>query len=122
MKKSIEEAEDLDGFDELNDEDKEKIRKAWEVGHVADEDIPDTARKADDDGEEEDEGDEEKPKKKAAAKATAKKDKSDEPGVFKFEYSSSGRAKCKGAHLYTDLMLYDMLNLNSGCSGKDTSC
>ncbi|KAH8917644.1 zf-PARP-domain-containing protein [Atractiella rhizophila] len=23
----------LDGFDELKDEDKEKIRKAWEVGH-----------------------------------------------------------------------------------------
>lgn len=121
MKKSIEEAEDLDGFDDLNDEDKEKIRKAWEVGHVADEDIPDTARKTDDAGEEDDEDDEGKPKKKAAAKGAAKKDKPDEPGVFKFEYSSSGRAKCKGTHSCPHLMLYNALTLNLGCSGKDVS-
>ncbi|KAF7796143.1 hypothetical protein EIP86_007317 [Pleurotus ostreatoroseus] len=93
IKKSIEEADDLDGFEELRDEDKDKIRKAWEEGHVADEDIPESARK--NDGEEEDEEEEEKPKKKAGAKAAAKKDKSDEPGVFKLEYASSGRAKCK---------------------------
>ena len=94
IKKSIEEADDLDGFEELRDEDKDKIRKAWEEGHVADEDIPESARK--NDGEEEDEEEEEKPKKKAGAKAAAKKDKSDEPAVFKLEYASSGRAKCKG--------------------------
>lgn len=60
-------ATELDGFDELNDIDKSKIMKAYEEGHVADEDIPDSAKKP--------EG-EEQPKQKAAAKKkTAKKDK-----------------------------------------------
>ena len=103
MKKSIEEADELDGFEDLQEGDQEKVRKAWEEGHVADEDIPESARKPTD--EEEEEGDEEKPKKKAAAKKEGKKAKaaaSDEPGVFKFEYASSGRAKCKGVcSLYT---------------------
>ncbi|KAI0319442.1 hypothetical protein OF83DRAFT_1110333 [Amylostereum chailletii] len=68
MKKSFDQAEDLDGFDELEDEDKERIRKAWEDGRVADEDIPETARKADKgDGEEDEEEDEPKPKRKRAA-------------------------------------------------------
>ncbi|KAJ3535013.1 hypothetical protein NM688_g7039 [Phlebia brevispora] len=98
MKKSFEDADELDGFDELRDEDKEKIRTAWEVGHVADEDIPESARKKDEDGDEEEgEGEEgEKPKKKKAPAKAPKKDTSNEPGVFKLEYSSSGRAKCKG--------------------------
>ena len=52
MRKSFDEADELDGFEELREEDKDKIRKAWTDGHVADEDIPDTARKPD---EEEDE-------------------------------------------------------------------
>ncbi len=93
MKKSFEAADELDGFEDLNEDDQGKIRKAWEVGHVADEDIPETARKPA--GEEDADEDEEKPKKKAAGKA-AKKDTSDEPGVFKFEYAAAGRAKCKG--------------------------
>ena len=99
MKKSFEEADELDGFDELNEQDQEKVRKAWEEGHVADEDIPDSARKPA--GEEEDEDEEDaKPKKKAAAKKEAKKAPAkDEPAKFKFEYSSSGRAKCKGVLL-----------------------
>jgi hypothetical protein len=61
MKKSFSEADELDGFDELQPADQDKIRKAWEDGHVADEDIPETARKAQGDDEEE-----EKPKKKRA--------------------------------------------------------
>jgi len=34
----------MDGYDELNAEDKAKIDAAFENGHVADEDIPDSAR------------------------------------------------------------------------------
>lgn len=70
MKKSFNEASELDGFEDMKEEDQERISKAWEDGHVADEDIPDTARKPEgDDGEEEDE--EEQPKKKAPAKKKA---------------------------------------------------
>ncbi|KLO15210.1 zf-PARP-domain-containing protein [Schizopora paradoxa] len=68
MKKSFENAADLDGYDELRQEDQEKIDKAWEDGEVADEDIPESARKPEKDGDD----DEEKPKKK---KAPAKKAK-----------------------------------------------
>lgn len=49
MKRSHSEADKLGGFDELREEDQDKIRKAWDVGHVADADIPETARKPDDD-------------------------------------------------------------------------
>ncbi|KAF8156779.1 hypothetical protein B0H34DRAFT_642276, partial [Crassisporium funariophilum] len=53
MKKSLDEASDLDGYDDLTAEDKAKIIKAWQDGHVADEDIPDSARKpAEEEGEE----------------------------------------------------------------------
>jgi hypothetical protein len=75
MKSQFESADELDGFDDLKDEDKERLRKAWEEGKVADEDIPETARKAP--GEEAEE-DEEKPKKRAPAKA--KKDAGGEDG------------------------------------------
>ena len=93
MKKSFEEADELDGFEELKDEDQERVRKAWEDGHVAKEDIPESARKPDDDEDEDEEG--AKPaKKKAAGKAAAKKD--DGPAVVKLEYATSGRSKCKG--------------------------
>ncbi|TFY54279.1 hypothetical protein EVJ58_g8959 [Rhodofomes roseus] len=96
MKNSFEEADELDGFDDLTDEDKDKIRVAWEDGKVADEDIPDTAQKPE--GEEDEEEDEEKPKKKAPGRK--KKTDADENGepqksVFKLEYASSSRAKCK---------------------------
>lgn len=75
MKKSFPEADDLDGFDELEPADQDKIRKAWDDGHVADEDIPETARKP----ETADDADEEaKPKKK---RASPKKD--DEGDVAK---------------------------------------
>jgi hypothetical protein len=54
--------------------DKAKVSTAWEEGHVADADIPDTARKP--------EGEEaaEKPKKKATKKAAKKKDEDAEEG------------------------------------------
>jgi len=63
MKKSFSEADELDGFDELQPADQDKIRKAWEDGHVADEDVPETARKAQGDDVAEEEP---KPKKKRA--------------------------------------------------------
>nr|GAT46173.1 predicted protein [Mycena chlorophos] len=37
-------AEELDGYNELADEDKKRVRVAWGAGEVEDEDIPDTAR------------------------------------------------------------------------------
>ncbi|EPS95078.1 hypothetical protein FOMPIDRAFT_1038644 [Fomitopsis schrenkii] len=95
MKNSFDEADELDGFEDLNDDDQEKIRKAWGEGKVADEDIPDTARKAD--GEDDEEEEEEKPKAKKGGKkkADAEKDGDGGKGVFKLEYASSARAKCK---------------------------
>lgn len=74
MKKSFEEASELDGFEDLRVEDQEKITKAWEDGHVADEDIPDSARKPEGDEGDEDEEEEKPKKKKAPAKKAAKKD------------------------------------------------
>ncbi|KAH8102246.1 zf-PARP-domain-containing protein [Cristinia sonorae] len=96
MKKTLSEADELDGFEDLKPADQEKVRKAWEDGHVADEDAPAGAKKAGDDA-----SDDEKPKKgkKAAAEKGGKKKaaESKEPakGVFKFEYAASGRSKCK---------------------------
>lgn len=100
MKNSFDEADELDGFEDLNDDDQEKIRKAWADGKVADEDVPDSARKAD--GEDNDEEDDEKPKAKKGGKkkADAEKDGDGGKGVFKLEYASSARAKCKSACPY----------------------
>ncbi|ORY56205.1 p115 like vesicle tethering protein [Leucosporidium creatinivorum] len=105
MKQDFETAEELDGYEDLKEEDQERVAKAFEAGQVADEDIPDSARKAEADEEEEedlkekqggstkkpkkkavpkkkkgDDDEEEKPKKKAPVKKTkakAKKDASD---------------------------------------------
>ncbi|KAI9464225.1 hypothetical protein HD554DRAFT_1991603, partial [Boletus coccyginus] len=60
MKAKFASPEDLDGFEDLNEEDQERVRRAWEEGRVADEDIPETARKP------ADAEDDEKPKKKRA--------------------------------------------------------
>ncbi|KAG5219752.1 zf-PARP-domain-containing protein [Salix suchowensis] len=76
IKKSLQEAPEIDGYEALSPEDQAKVNKAWEDGHVADEDIPDTARKP------EAEDDEDKPKKKRApAKkaAAAAADADEEP-------------------------------------------
>ena len=64
VKKSITDADGLDGFEDLKEEDQEKLKAAWEAGHVADEDIPPTARKEVTGDDEE----EEKPKKRASKK------------------------------------------------------
>lgn len=99
MKKSFDEADELDGFEELNDDDQEKIRQAWKEGHVAEEDVPESAQKPAKDADEVDDEDEEdaKPaKKKAAAKAPKKAAAPEEPGAFKLDYAPSSRSKCKG--------------------------
>lgn len=88
MKSQFESADELDGFDDLKDEDKERLRKAWDEGKVADEDIPETARKAP--GEEAEE-DEEKPKKRAPAKA--KKDAGGEDGEKPKKKRAPAKAK-----------------------------
>jgi hypothetical protein len=67
MKKSFSQADELDGFEDLQPADQEKVRQAWDDDHVADEDIPETARKPEGD----EEADEVKPKKK---RASTKKD------------------------------------------------
>ena len=36
MKKSFESASDLDGFDEVSEDNQEKLNSAWESGEVAD--------------------------------------------------------------------------------------
>lgn len=76
MKKSFSSADELDGYEDLKEEDQERINKAWEEGKVADEDIPESARKPKDD--EDGEGEEKPKKKKAPAKKAAKKAKKDE--------------------------------------------
>lgn len=74
IKKSVDEAPEIDGYEALSAEDQAKVNKAWEDGHVADEDIPDTARKPEADD------DEDKPKKKRApAKKAAAADDGEEP-------------------------------------------
>ena len=66
MKKSIGEGSELCGYDEIRPEDQAKVIKAWQDGHVADEDIPETARKP------VDEAGEEKPKKAKRAPSKMK--------------------------------------------------
>ncbi|KAF8211645.1 poly polymerase and DNA-ligase Zn-finger region-domain-containing protein [Mycena galopus ATCC 62051] len=70
IKKSLTDASELDGFEDLRPEDQERINEAWERGAVADEDIPASARKSNEedlnDEDDDDEGKPTKPKKKAA--------------------------------------------------------
>jgi hypothetical protein len=65
LKKKFPEASELDGFDEIRSEDQDKVTKAYEDGHVAEEDVPESAKKK--------EGDEDaKPKKRSGGKKTTK--------------------------------------------------
>lgn len=74
IKSQFESAEDLDGFEDLNEEDQERVREAYETGKVRDEDIPESARKpGKDEGEDEEEGE----KKPAAKRGRKKKDEAD---------------------------------------------
>lgn len=64
LKKKHEVASDIDGFEEISEEDQRRVEKAYDDGHVADEDIPESARKPDGD---------EKDKVEATKKTTTKK-------------------------------------------------
>lgn len=80
MKAKFSGPDDLDGFEDLREEDQERVRSAWVDGRVADEDIPPTARKPADAANGED--DEEKPKKKRAPakkKAEVEGDEEEKP-------------------------------------------
>jgi hypothetical protein len=79
MKKKLGEASEIDGFEDMSEADQGKITKAWEVGHVAEEDIPESAKKVDEEGED-DEGEakNKKKKKKGAAKKRSKKTDDDD--------------------------------------------
>ena len=92
MKETYSDASELDGFDELNPEDREKIVKAFEDGHVAEEDIPESARKEGGEMGSDEEG-EEKPKKKAATKRT--KNKEGEEVAEKPKRSRTTKAKVR---------------------------
>ncbi|KAF9028768.1 zf-PARP-domain-containing protein [Hymenopellis radicata] len=70
VKESAPNPEDLDGWEDLKQEDKDKITKAYDEGHVAEEDIPETA-KGDKNGEDEDDEDEKPAKKGRATKKKA---------------------------------------------------
>lgn len=66
------EASELDGYENIGEENQAKIDTAWEEGHVADEDIPESARKKPDSGEEDvDAGEDGEKKKKTAPKKRA---------------------------------------------------
>lgn len=107
MKEIFSEADELDGFDDLKDEDKEKIRKAWEDGHVDDADIPDSARKPAKDGDDDEEEDDEPVTKKGKGKKAAPAD--DGKGKFKFEYAASARSKCKREYSFDCGRNFEML-------------
>ncbi|GAA5950459.1 hypothetical protein JCM3765_004555 [Sporobolomyces pararoseus] len=77
LKEAFDEADEIDGFEELKEEDQEKVRKAFAEGHVDDADIPPTARKPESEGEG-DEAGEEKPKKKKAATKRKKAEAADD--------------------------------------------
>ena len=103
--------EDLDGFDELKDEDKAKIRTAWEVGHVAEEDIPETAKKtADTDGAEDEDG-EKAPKKKRAPKKK-KDEEAEDDDAEKEKAPARKRAKVRRPSAVFSLLVAHQLVYN----------
>lgn len=70
MKAAFEDPADLDGFEELSEVYQEKVRKAYETGHVDDEDIPESARKPEESGKEDDNAE---GKKKKSGKTSKKR-------------------------------------------------
>ncbi|PFH47702.1 hypothetical protein AMATHDRAFT_151459 [Amanita thiersii Skay4041] len=78
MKSQFNDPSELDGYDELRPEDQERISTAFEEGHVAEEDIPETAKKEGAGEDVSEEEGEDKPKKKTAPKKAAAKKSKDE--------------------------------------------
>ncbi|KIL62873.1 hypothetical protein M378DRAFT_128311, partial [Amanita muscaria Koide BX008] len=85
MKEMFSDPSDLDGYDDLKPEDQERIQKALEEGHVADEDIPRSARK--------EKGKEDKPMKRAIKKNAAANDEGEEEVAEKPKRSRSSKPK-----------------------------
>jgi len=85
IKAKYSEASDIDGFEDLRPEDQNRVTKALEDGEVAQEDIPDSAKKPDDGKEKE----EEKPKK---AKRAPKKRKAEDGADEREEKPKKARA------------------------------
>ncbi|SGY33748.1 BQ5605_C002g01539 [Microbotryum silenes-dioicae] len=52
VKNKIDKAEDIDGFEDLREEDQERVKKAYETGHIAPEDIPESAKAKGEEGDE----------------------------------------------------------------------
>lgn len=109
IKNSVGDVEDLDGFDELKDEDKDRLRHAFEEGKVADADIPASARKPVDE-------ESEKPKKKRAPakKAEADTEEGDEEKPKKAP-ARKPRAKVSHDHHYLSMVVLI-------CATESTSC
>lgn len=66
------EASELDGFEDIGEENQAKLVKAWQEEHVDPEDVPESARKPEgeaDEEEEEEGGKKKATKKRAPAKA-----------------------------------------------------
>jgi hypothetical protein len=89
IKKFFPDPADLDGYEDLKPEDQQKIKTAYEAGHVAEEDIPETAKKPAGEGDEDEE--EEKPKKKGGRKRKADDEEGGEEE--KPKKKAGGRAK-----------------------------
>ncbi|KAK7039036.1 hypothetical protein VNI00_010428 [Paramarasmius palmivorus] len=91
MKARSSDVSELDGYEDLKPEDQERVKKAYEDGHVAPEDIPESARKPlrEVDGEEE----EDKPKKMPLAIVKNLKDDSEEKTENKDHREKSNKAR-----------------------------
>jgi hypothetical protein len=93
VKKSFAEASELDGYDDLKPEDQARVIKAYQEGHVAEEDIPESAKKpADEEGED-------KPKK------GGRKKKADEDEGETSEKPK--KAKAGGSKVCTTLLVFN---------------
>jgi hypothetical protein len=114
MTSSMSEASELDGYEDLKPEDQKKVSAAFAAGKVADEDIPESAKKPGGAGagEEEDE-DEEKPKKK---KAPAKKEKdADAEAKPKRSRAKVGSSKMKNRRIVDFFFLWFAESYRRGC-------
>lgn len=93
IKAHFHKASDLDGYEDLKPEDQKKLDTAYEAGHVADEDIPESARKPVGDEGADDDEDEKPKKKKAAPKKKKAADDGDEEEEEKPKKARASRAK-----------------------------
>lgn len=91
MKAAHEDPSDLDGYEDLKDEDKAKVVKAWQEGHVDPADVPETQTQP---------GDEPEKKKRAPRKKKAAEDDGEDEAAAAddaepAEKPKKGKAKAK---------------------------